>query len=102
MRKFITAFILVVSLPISCYANSDWIPAQITTPPLVVQIQPTPVYRLVTRVETQLVPNVVLVPVQVQRIGVFGRVIGESVIMQPITIYQWQNVTISSWQPVLP
>lgn len=102
MRKFITAFILAISFPVSCYAHSDWIPAQITTQPLVVQIQPTPVYRLVTRVETQLVPNVVLTPVQVQRIGVFGRVIGESVIMQPITIYQWQNVTISSWEPVLP
>ena len=102
MKKLIAALILVITFPISGYANSDWVPAQIVTPPVVVQIQPTPTYRWVTRVEPRLVPNVVLAPMPVQRVGVFGRVISESVVMQPVTIYQWQHITIQTWERVLP
>jgi len=96
------ALILIITFPTSGEANSDWIPAQITTPPVVVQIQPTPVYRLVTRVEPRLIPSVVLAPMPVQRVGVFGRVISETVVMQPVTIYQWQHITIQTWERVLP
>lgn len=98
--KYILPLILLFSINQTTFANQFVIPPQIQVYSPAITVVEQPVYRLVTRIEPQLVPNVVLMPTPVQRVGVFGRVISETVVMQPVTIYQWRNVTVTRYEKV--
>jgi hypothetical protein len=98
--KYIFPLILLFSINQTTFASQFVVPPQIPVYSPVITVVEQPVYRLVTRIEQQLVPSVVLIPTPVQRVGVFGRVINETVVMQPVTIYQWQNVTVTRLEKV--
>jgi len=99
MKYFLSLVLMLVATKTS-FASQFVVPPEISNYPPVIAVVEQPVYRLVTRVEQQLVPNVVLMPTPVQRVGVFGRVINETVVMKPVTIYQWQNVTVTRLEKV--
>lgn len=99
MKYFLSLVLMFVATQTS-FASQFVVPPEISNCPPVIAVVEQPVYRLVTRVEQQLVPNVVLMPTPVQRVGVFGRVISETVVMKPVTIYQWQNVTVTRLEKV--
>jgi hypothetical protein len=98
--KYILSLILMLVSTQTLFASQFVVPPQIPVYSPVITVVEQPIYRLVTRIEPQLVPNVVLMPTPVQRVGVFGRVISETVVMQPVTIYQWRNVTVTRLEKV--
>lgn len=77
-----------------CYADTVWVPVQTPNPYQTTIIVPPEPYipRVVIRPEFRLTPVVKLMPVKVQKTGPFGRVISETVEMQPFTFWEYTTV----------
>lgn len=88
MKKVLLFVILCLTTNVA-FAQ-QWVP-MVTVPPIVPQIvvikEPVIVYKY------QLVPVVQLIPVTKQKVGVFGRIIGEEIIMTTVTTWEYRVIS---------
>jgi hypothetical protein len=93
--KYLFSLLIVLNSSI-VFGDTVWVPMQIPSPyQTTIVIPPEPyVPKITIRPEWRLIPVVKLMPVKVQKTGPFGRVIEETVEMQPFTFWEYTTVFI--------
>lgn len=89
-------FFCFIAVSTISYADTVWVPVETPNPYQTTIILPPEPYvpKIRIRTEFRLTPVVKLMPVKVQTTGPFGRVISESVEMQPFTFWEYTTVFI--------